>query len=57
MSDAFKLVATVLLSAQYTLAQNAAPASNALPMVLQKNEGEVLASPTSDFIIKIGPKD
>jgi mannose-6-phosphate isomerase-like protein (cupin superfamily) len=63
MSNAAKLVAAVLLCPQFTPAQDASR-SDAPPMVVQKNEGEVrtrrpregVASPGSDFIIKIGPK-
>ena len=63
MSNAAKLVAAALLCPQFAPAQDAAR-SDALPTVVQKNEGEVrtrrpregAASPTSEFITKVGPK-
>ena len=64
MSNAFKLLVVVLLCAQCVPAQTAAPEGGAKPAVLQKNEGEFrtrrpregVASPSSDFLLKIGPK-
>src|SRR5580700_12163711 len=64
MSDALKLLVAILLCAQYVPAQTASTERGAKPVVLQKNEGELrtrrpregVASPSSDFLLKIGPK-
>jgi mannose-6-phosphate isomerase-like protein (cupin superfamily) len=64
MSNALKLLVVVLLCALYLPAQTAAPGGDGKPAVLQKNDGELrtrrpregVASPTSDFLLKIGPK-
>ena len=64
MSDALKLLVAVVLSVSCVSAQTPAPAEKAKPLVLQKNEGELrtrrpregVASPSSQFLLKIGPK-
>ena len=64
MSDALKLLFPFWLCALYLPAQTATPAQQARPMVLQKNEGELrtrrpregVSSPSTDFLLKIGPK-
>jgi mannose-6-phosphate isomerase-like protein (cupin superfamily) len=64
MSDALKLLVAILLCAQYVPAQTASTEGGAKPLVLQKNDGdfrtrrprEGVASPSSDFLLKIGPK-
>ena len=63
MSDACRLLAAVLLCIPCVHAQIAAERP-AKPLVLQKNEGELrtrrpregVASPSTDFLLKIGPK-
>jgi mannose-6-phosphate isomerase-like protein (cupin superfamily) len=64
MSNVVKIFAVVLLCVFCVPAQTAAPDASAKPVVLQKDEGELrtrrpregVSSPSSDFIIKIGPK-
>ena len=64
MSNVLKLLVLVLLSAGCTPAQTPSPHGDAKPVVLQKNEGELrtrkpregVASPSTDFLLKIGPK-
>src|ERR1700751_3790343 len=64
MSNAYKLVAAILLCAQCAAAQSTAPGGGPPPLVLQKDEGELrtrrpregVASAGSEFILKIGPK-
>jgi hypothetical protein len=64
MCNALKLFVLVLLCAHLILAQDPAPSTVAKPAVLQRNEGEHrtrrpregVASPTNDFILKIGRK-
>jgi mannose-6-phosphate isomerase-like protein (cupin superfamily) len=64
MFRTLKLFAIVLLSAHCPAAQTPAPEAGPKPVVLQKNEGELrarrpregVASPSSDFLLKIGPK-
>ena len=64
MSNTSMLVAVILLCAQCAHAQSAPPAEGPPPLVLQKDEGELrtrrpregVASPASEFIIKVGPK-
>jgi mannose-6-phosphate isomerase-like protein (cupin superfamily) len=64
MSYAPKMLAVTLLSALCVRAQTPAPDPSGKPVVLQKNEGEPrtrrpregVASPSSDFLLKIGPK-
>jgi mannose-6-phosphate isomerase-like protein (cupin superfamily) len=64
MSNALKLLVLVPLCALYVPAQTAAPDGAAKPVVLQRNEGELrtrrpregVASPSGDFLLKIGPK-
>ena len=64
MSDALKLLVAILLCAQYFPAQNASMEGGAKAIVLQKNEGELrtrrpregVASPSSDFLLKVSPK-
>lgn len=64
MSNALKLLVAILLCVQCVPAQTPAPVENAKPIVLQKNEGEPrtrrpregVASPSSEFLLKIGPK-
>lgn len=65
MSKTFKLFATLLLYSHcFAAAQTSASETSARPVVLQKNEGEVrtrrpregVASPSSDFTIKVSPK-
>ena len=64
MSNALKLIVAVVLCVQCVCAQAPAPGEEAKPLVLQKNEGELrtrrpregVASPSSDFLLKIGPK-
>jgi hypothetical protein len=59
----FVVFAVVLLCARCVPAQTPAPATGAKPVVLQKNEGELrarrpregVASPSSEFLLKIGP--
>jgi mannose-6-phosphate isomerase-like protein (cupin superfamily) len=64
MPSVLKLLVLVLLSPSCIPAQTLAPDGNAKPVVLQKNEGELRArkpregvsSPSTDFLLKIGPK-
>jgi mannose-6-phosphate isomerase-like protein (cupin superfamily) len=64
MFNALKLLVAVLLFAFCLPAQTFAPAEGAKAVVLQKNEGELrtrrpregVASPSSDFLVKISPK-
>src|SRR5579864_4250234 len=64
MSNALKLLVLVLLSALCVPAQTPALDASGKPIVLQKNEGqprtrrprEGVASPSTDFLLKIGPK-
>ena len=64
MSNALKLLFPVLLCALCLPAQTAIPDKEAKPLVLQKNEGELrtrkpregVSSPSTDFLLKIGPK-
>jgi mannose-6-phosphate isomerase-like protein (cupin superfamily) len=64
MSNAFKLSVVVLLCALCVPAQTPAPDGSGKSVVLQKNEGELrtrrpregVASPSSEFLLKIGPK-
>jgi mannose-6-phosphate isomerase-like protein (cupin superfamily) len=64
MPYALKLLVVVLLCALWVPAQTPAPDASGKPVVLQKNEGELrtrrpregVASPSSDFLLKIGPK-
>lgn len=59
-----KIFLVVLLCALCVPAQTPAPDTSGKPIVLQKNEGEFrtrrpregVASPSSDFLLKIGPK-
>jgi mannose-6-phosphate isomerase-like protein (cupin superfamily) len=64
MSNPLKLFGIALLSAPCLAAQTPPPDAVAKAVVLQKNEGESrtrwpregVASPSSDFLLKIGPK-
>lgn len=64
MSNALKMLVTVLLWSFCVPAHTPAPEANDKPVVLQKNEGEPrirrpregAASPSSEFLLKIGPK-
>lgn len=64
MSHAPKMLVVVLLCALCVPAQTPVPDTSGKPAVLQKNEGEPrtrrpregVASPSSDFLLKIGPK-
>lgn len=64
MPNASRLVFAVLLSAFCLPIQSAAPDGSGKPAVLQKNEGEWrtrrqregVSSPSTDFLLKIGPK-
>jgi mannose-6-phosphate isomerase-like protein (cupin superfamily) len=64
MSNAAKFIVAVLLFALYLPDQAAAPKQSAKPLVLQQNEGEWrtrrpregVASPSTEFLLKIGPK-
>lgn len=64
MPDALKLLVAVLMSVHCVPAQTPAPVEEARPLVLQKNEGELrtrrpregVASPSTQFLLKIGPK-
>ena len=64
MSNALKFVVVVLLCSLYPPTQTATPDENPKPVVLQKNDGEWrtrrpregVASPSPDFLLKIGPK-
>lgn len=64
MPNAIELVFAVLLCAFYLPTQSAAPDGSAKPVVLQANEGELrtrrpregVSSPSTDFLLKIGPK-
>jgi mannose-6-phosphate isomerase-like protein (cupin superfamily) len=64
MSNTLKLLVAVLLCIQCVPAQTPASDETGKAVVIQKNEGEVrtrrpregVASPTSDFILKVGPK-
>jgi mannose-6-phosphate isomerase-like protein (cupin superfamily) len=59
-----KMLVAVVLCALCAPAQTPAPDLSGRPVVLQRNEGEVrtrrpregVASPSSDFLLKIGPK-
>jgi mannose-6-phosphate isomerase-like protein (cupin superfamily) len=64
MSNAFKLFVTVLLCSPCVAAQMPAPDATAKAIVLRKSDGELrtrrprqgVASPTSDFMLKISPR-
>src|SRR5215468_476131 len=64
MPNALKLLFLVWLSALYLPAQTATPVEEAKPVVLQNNEAELrtrkpregVSSPSTDFLVKIGPK-
>jgi hypothetical protein len=64
MSNALKRLVVVLLYALCVPVQTAAPDAGGNAIVLQKNEGELrtrrpregVASPASEFLLKIGPK-
>ena len=64
MSNALRLFVAVFLCARCVPAQSPAPDGGAKPVVLQKNDGDLrsrrpregVASPSSDFLLKIGPK-
>lgn len=64
MFNALKFLIAVLLCVNYLTAQSPAGEESAKAVVLQKNEGEVrtrrpregVASPASDFMLKISPK-
>src|ERR1700746_3773796 len=64
MCDALKLLVAILLCAQYVPAQTASSEGGAKAIVLQKSEGELrtrrpregVASPSSDFLLKVSPK-
>jgi mannose-6-phosphate isomerase-like protein (cupin superfamily) len=64
MSKALKLLALVLLCSLYAPAQPSAHDGDAKPVVLQQDEGELrtrrpregFSSPSSDFLLKIGPR-
>src|SRR5215471_13224220 len=64
MSNAPKLLLLVWLCAVYFPAQTAILDEKAKPVVLQKDEGELrtrkpregVSSPSTDFLLKIGPK-
>jgi quercetin dioxygenase-like cupin family protein len=63
MANTLKLLVAVLLWIQCVPAQTRTPDESGKAVVLQKNEGEVrtrrpregVASPSSDFILKVGP--
>src|SRR5258708_35904316 len=64
MSNALKLLVVLLLCAQCVPAQTPAPDASGKPVVLQKSQGDLrtrrpregVASPASEFLLKIGPK-
>jgi mannose-6-phosphate isomerase-like protein (cupin superfamily) len=64
MSKVLRVLVAVFLCVRCIPAQSPAPDGGAKPMVLQKNDGdfrtrrprEGFASPSSDFLLKIGPK-
>jgi mannose-6-phosphate isomerase-like protein (cupin superfamily) len=64
MANALRLFFAVFLCALCLPAQSPAPDGGAEPIVLQKNDGDLrtrrpregVASPSSDFLLKIGPK-
>ena len=64
MSNVLKLLLLVWLCAFHFPAQTATPVEEVRPVVLQKNEGELrtrkpregVSSPSTDFLLKIGPK-
>jgi mannose-6-phosphate isomerase-like protein (cupin superfamily) len=64
MANALNLLVVVLLCAPCVPPQTPAPDASGKPLVLQKNEGELrtrrpregVASPSSEFLLKIGPK-
>ena len=64
MSQALKLLVVLFLCVHCVPAQAPAPVQDAKPLVLQKDEGEFrtrrpregVASPSSEFLLKIGPK-
>ena len=64
MLNFLKLVTVACLLLCHAAAQSPSTGSSATPLVLQKNEGEVrtrrprngVASPSSDFVLKVGPK-
>jgi mannose-6-phosphate isomerase-like protein (cupin superfamily) len=64
MSNALRFFVAVFLCARSVPAQSPAPDGGAKPLVLQKNDGQLrtrrpregVASPSSDFLLKIGPK-
>jgi hypothetical protein len=65
VSKTFKLFAALLLYCHsVTVAQTSPSDTNARPVVMQKNEDEVrtrrlregIASPSSDFMIKVSPR-
>jgi mannose-6-phosphate isomerase-like protein (cupin superfamily) len=64
VSNALRLFVAVFLCVRCIPAQSPAPEGGAKPIVLQKNDGDLrtrrpregVASPSSDFLLKIGPK-
>ena len=64
MPNALKLLVVVLLCVCCLSAQTSAPDASGKPIVLQKSEGDLrtrrpregVASPASEFLLKIGPK-
>lgn len=64
MSNALMFVVVVLFCSLYLPAQTAPPGANPKPAVLQKSDGEWrtrrpregVTSPSTDFLLKIGPK-
>ena len=64
MSNALRLFVAIFLCVRCVPAQSPAPDGGAKPVVLQKNDGDLrtrrpregVASPSSDFLLKIGPK-
>jgi len=64
MLNTLKLLFLVCLCALYLPGQTVRPDEQAKPVVLQKNEGELrtrrpregVSSPSTDFLLKIGPK-
>jgi mannose-6-phosphate isomerase-like protein (cupin superfamily) len=64
MSNALKLFVAIFLCVRCVPAESPAPDGGAKPVVLQKNDGDLrtrrpregVASPSTDFLLKIGPK-
>jgi quercetin dioxygenase-like cupin family protein len=64
MSNALRLFVAVFLCARCVPAQSPAAEGGSKPVVLQKNDGDLrtrrpregVTSPSSDFLLKIGPK-